>query len=310
MKTKTKYILTIVILIIILSLFFLRAHKTGVVVHEQAKSMAYSAMGFIAELPKAQLFFYAMVITIVTFIYLYHAFKRKYGLPGSAFQFIKNRPHDGRAVFEYKDGKKMTDYIPGSKLDISKYDQISYGFWIYISGVDNNVLDKDITTCGRSWVTCNYKKWKHVLHWGKKPDKNGHVDYQIPGIWLAPRENNLVCIFNTDGSRYGEMITLDNIDLNKWVHITLTLGNRNVTLYKNGKIEKSMILRGNPIISKEDNLYIGNIHQDGFAGLMYLGFYSNNELEPRQINSIYNKQRNKIKDYYNKKMRTQIYGKK
>ena len=85
MNTKTKYILTNVILIIILSLFFLRAHKTGVVVNEQAKSMAYSVIGLIAELPKAQLFFYAMVIRIVTFIYLYHAFKRKYGFKRSLY---------------------------------------------------------------------------------------------------------------------------------------------------------------------------------------------------------------------------------
>jgi len=319
MNTKEKLSLAIFILVAVFLMLFLVSFMSGKPIHETIKSGGLATSSFFATLPKAQFFFYGIILLITSIIILYHSVQKTYGLPDGSIQFLKNASNiqDCRNQFSYK-GKDgvVTNYIPGKDIPLVSKKQITYGFWLYLSGSDNGVMEKT-KQCGNDWITCNFKKWKHILHHGspvvaKTDTPNEYLaTIQTPGIWLSPIENNIVVIFNTQGTSNSELITLENIDVNKWIHITVSLNNSNVAIYKNGRLEKSVILKGEPIIMKTSNIYIANTGNDnGFAGLMYKGFYSNNSLSPKQIKYLFETQKSSILDYYNKHMRWLIYQKK
>jgi hypothetical protein len=319
MNTKEKLSLTIFILVAVFLMLFLASFMTGKPIHETIKSSGLATSSFFATLPKAQFFFYGIILLITSIIILYHSVQKTYGLPDGSIQFLKNASNiqDCRNQFSYKDRDGViTNYIPGKDIPLVSMKQLTYGFWLYLSGSDNGAMEKS-KMCGNDWTTCNFKKWKHILHHGSaivkdETDNNYHAKIQAPGIWLSPVENNVVVIFNTQGTSNSELITLENIDVNKWIHISVSLNNSNVSIYKNGYLEKSVILKGEPIIMKTSNIYIANTgdNNNGFAGLMYKGFYSNNSLSQKQIKYLFETQKSTILDYYNKHMRWLIYQKK
>tara|TARA_B100000780_G_scaffold250841_5_gene197195 strand:- start:12894 stop:13844 length:951 start_codon:yes stop_codon:yes gene_type:complete len=316
MSTKEKLSLAIFILVSIFLLLFIASFMSGKPIHETLKSGGLSASSFVATIPKAQFFFYGIILLIMSIIILYHSVQKSYGLPDNSIQFlnIPSKIQDCRNVFSYKglDGNYI-DNIPGKDIPLVSKNQLTYGFWLYLSGSDTGVMEKS-KLCGNDWTTCNFKKWKHIMHHGSKIIRSGNdnlAKIQTPGIWLSPVENNIVVIFNTQGTSNSELITLENIDVNKWVHVSVSLNNRNVSIYKNGFLERSVILKGEPIIIKTSNIYIANTGDgNGFAGLMYKGFYSNNTLSQRQIKYLFDTEKDDIKSYYKTHMRGLIYNNK
>jgi len=315
MNTKEKLSLAIFILVAVFLMLFLISFMTGKPIHETIKKGGLATSSFFATLPKAQFFFYGIILLITSVIILYHSVQKTYGLPDGSIRFLKYSQNiqDCRNQFSYTSSDGIvTNYIPGKDIPLVSKKQLTYGFWLYLSGSDNGAMEKS-KMCGNDWMTCNFKKWKHVLHHGSAIIKTGN-DYlakiQTPGIWLSPVENNVVVIFNTQGTSNSELITLENIDVNKWIHISVSLNNSNVAIYKNGELEKSVILKGEPIIMKTSNIYIANTDDNGFAGLMYKGFYSNNSLSPKQIKYLFETEKDAIKNYYKRNMRSLIYQKK
>ena len=228
MSTKQKLAITIFILIGIFLVLFLISFSSGKPINETVKNGALGISSFFAQVPKAQIFFYAILALITSIIILYNSVQKTYGLPDNSLSFITDTPFDCRNQFTYIDseGNKI-NYIPSKDIPLIAKKQITYGFWLYVSGSDNGVMDPDNTMCGNDWSTCNFGHWKHLLHYGSEI-KGGVSTNQTPGIWLSPKQNNLVFIFNTDSDGASELITLDNIDVNKWLHVTLSLNNNSV----------------------------------------------------------------------------------
>lgn len=268
---------------------------------------------FIQTIPKAQLLVFTFIIVIIITISFYGYFQNSYSFPSNTIQFLKKSPLDCRTLFNYNG--TGNNFIQSRDVNMNiNNGEITLGVWLYISGMDNNVLDDLPSGLGKSWFSNNYGKWKHVLHFGSDimSGSGGDISdilFQAPGMWLNPEVNNLTFRFNTEGDSNPVQYTLNNIPMNRWFQITIAINNNNISIYKNGKLEINKWVL-NPVLMRNNyKLFIGrssdNIN-NGFAGLMYLGFYSKKAMKPPQISYLVKKQREKVINYYEGKMRRKI----
>lgn len=268
----------------------------------------------IQTIPKAQLLVFTFIIVIIITISFYGYFQNSYSFPSNTIQFLKKKPLDCRTMFNYNG--TGNNFIQSRNVNMNVNNgEITLGCWLYISGMDNNVLDDLPNGLGKSWFSNNYGKWKHILHFGSDimSGSGGDISdilYQAPGIWLNPEVNNLTFRFNTVGDSGPVQYTLDNIPMNRWFQITVVVNNNNISIYKNGKLEINKWTI-NPVSISNNNykLFIGSSSDNinnGFAGLMYLGFYSKKSMKPAQISYLVKKQRDEVINYYEGKMRRKI----
>tara|TARA_B110000879_G_scaffold209588_1_gene297694 strand:- start:86 stop:892 length:807 start_codon:yes stop_codon:yes gene_type:complete len=120
-----------------------------------------------------------------------------------------------------------------------------------------------------------YMLWIHIDDWSKNENKMKHILHkgnssgeplQSPGIWLDKTKNTLVINMNTF-ENVRETIEVDNIPLNKWVHVTVAARQRNLDVFINGNLIKRLKLKSLP---KQN---YGDIYLNAFGG--FGGFLSN-----------------------------------
>jgi hypothetical protein len=118
-----------------------------------------------------------------------------------------------------------------------------------------------------------------------------------PGIWLARKTNRLVVATRTKARGHLEFCDVDNIPLQKWVQVAYILNNRVVDIYVNGKLERSCVLTGVPLLNNSD-LYLipanpntSQVAQDmryGFLGQLSSVRYFSRALRPVDVARLYN----------------------
>jgi hypothetical protein len=81
-----------------------------------------------------------------------------------------------------------------------------------------------------------------------------------------------------------------------WICITIVINGRSLEVYKNGLLEKSISLTGNPIM-KNTNIIKG--FNGGFNGRLYLFRYDSSALSGSTIHSMYEKEKKAIDEYFN-----------
>lgn len=177
--------------------------------------------------------------------------------------------------------------VPGKKIPRSTDGQYgieyTYAFWLYIDEWDNNSRFVVENPDG------NRVSLSHILH---KGDSIANPN-QSPGIWLQQVDNDLrlVAKMNTfhkvDGctgeSCYLETCSIGNIPMNKWVHVTLSVINKNVDLYVNGYLKKRCLLNGVPR-QNDGPVYINAF--GGFKGFLSRVRYFNYSLPVWKIEQI------------------------
>lgn len=209
------------------------------------------------------------------------------------------RPHNAKEKYRYIDPNtgRATPFIPGYLFQEPNGTQYTFSFWMFISG--------------KEW---NYRfgEWKHIFHRGTPPpgiqERTGEGGYvgpvisnnnsivkltqQLPGFWISPKENTLNCVMTTDKGE--ERVTIDDIEINKWINIVLVVNTNNIALYRNGKLEKMVNLLGR-INSSKEAVYIN--YFGGFAGNMaYLQFFDK-VLTPLEVQELYREFENQIQKY-------------
>lgn len=238
----------------------------------------------------------ALLIIIGVIIYLvYQQRKREQFTTQPLFmtEIDNNRPHNAKRIYIYRsEDQRPVPYIPNYLLKEKSGNQNTYSFWIMIDG--------------KQW---NYRfgDWKHIFHRGTDPrimeDSIGgemrditKLSRQMPGFWLAPAINKLVCVYTTmrDGKIIEEKLEIDDIELNRWVNLVVVLNIDNVGLYRNGKLEKIINLRGK-IVADRSNVYIN--YYGGFAGNMCYFQYFDRVLQPSEINKLHKNFAGKIRRY-------------
>lgn len=150
--------------------------------------------------------------------------------------------------------------------------------------------------------------WMYIANWNyrytepkailiKGTWQDGGVQDAAPGIWLARKTNRLVVATRTKAPGNLEFCDVDNIPLQKWVHVAYVLDNRVVDIYVNGKLERSCVLTGVPLLNNRD-LYLFPLNpqksdvvqkQDhGFMGQFSSLRYFSSALRPVDVARLYN----------------------
>jgi hypothetical protein len=163
----------------------------------------------------------------------------------------------------------------------------SYSIWFYING--NN------------WSKYRYDDWKCMMYRGTKVETNNDqytIATQYPGFWLTPTLNNLVIVFQHDGSN-AERIQIDNIEMNKWINVITVIENKSVSVYINGLLDRINNIDLSPVDVSNYNLFLNPQTKKektayGFPGYMTDIIYYNYPLTINNIKQSY--------DYYSKKI--------
>lgn len=150
--------------------------------------------------------------------------------------------------------------VSNDKIPLSKDGrfgiEFSYSFWIFINEWRN----------GSGSKTGEH----HILH---KGDPTGY-SAQCPGMWIAKDTNTFILRMNTfyenteckgDDCLY-EICKIAGIPVHKWVHLTVSVINKNVDIYVNGFLKKRCLLKGLP----RQNM--GDVYLNAFGG--FNGFMS------------------------------------
>ena len=210
------------------------------VILERVDTLRGQISEFMSSIPPAQILVFTFIFVILITISFYGYFQNSYNFPSNTISFLKKEPLDCRTMFNYNN--TGNNFIESKNVNMNiNNGELSLGFWLYISGIDNNVLRDLPDGQGKGWFTNNYKRWKHVMHYGTALMSGSgdiaDIQYQAPGIWLNPEVNNLTFRFNTTGDNNAVQYVLSNVPMNKWFQITVVLNNNNISIYKNGSLE-------------------------------------------------------------------------
>ena len=159
--------------------------------------------------------------------------------------------------------------------------EATYSFWMAV--------------CPDNFMNTN-KKWKTVWFRGDQNDISLYKN-KSPGVYLEPTSNNLIITFACEnGPDEGNAIIIEDIPLSELFCITIVINGRSLEVYKNGLLEKSISLTGNPIM-KNTNIMKGL--NGGFHGRLYLFRYDSSALIGSTIYSMYDKEKKAIDEFIN-----------
>lgn len=201
------------------------------------------------------------IVAVVLIIGVYFLYKKV-----SKNLFSNNPMWISKPVKAFKVTKNMeTGYtVPVTPNPLN----FSYSTWIYVS----------------DW-NYNFNKAKTIF---TRTNKNGQT--HEPSLMLLNKVNTLHAVIRTTEGK-PESCEVRNIPLQKWVHICYVLNNRNVDIYINGRLERSCVLKGIPVINNNHNVYpLGANNKSstpGFYGQMSRFQYIAHALTPDEVVAIY-----------------------
>lgn len=198
------------------------------------------------------------------------------------------------------DKYKLTDLTDGTSLYIVKSDDLAnngtdvpssnfaYSIWVYIN----------------NW---NYRYGEEKVIFGrmgqKSSETNGSVDGvngkdPCPLVVLGSMENNVsvhlscfpgssdIQLTGDDSNSIIHKCTVNNIPIQKWVQIAVSVYGRTMDLYMNGKLVKTCILPG--IANINDNADVMVTPGGGFEGWTSKLQYFPGPLNPQDVWNLYN----------------------
>lgn len=150
-----------------------------------------------------------------------------------------------------------------------------------------------------------YSIWLYVNNWNYRVGEEkiifqrGDKNNPSPSVSLGANLNNVEVSLGTwpgtgnrakgesqrDYEREHEQVhkcTLDNLPLQAWANVIMTLNNRSLDLYLDGKLVRTCVLPGVPIQSSGEHLLVCPHNQNGAGG--FEGYISNFQYFSRAIN--------------------------
>lgn len=235
-------------------------NQSGRAINSSKKMLNNQTKGFKNASPLKKIFIVLVIIMIFLFIlyWINYAIKQKKDLT-TQNPIIISSPIDA-----WKNYNQVSIPVPpeGQELSVST--------WFYM---------KDF----------QYKlgQWKNLLWIGQPPQKsNGSGGVSYPNISFYPFTNALKLVTSTTNNGQ-QSCDIQNIPFNKWVNVTYVLNNRTVDVYINGKLERSCVLEGLPLI--KNTMYIKVAAQGGFYGKIGRTQYFTKALNPNDVLNLYNR---------------------
>lgn len=170
-----------------------------------------------------------------------------------------------------KDGRQ-TVKLAASNLPPSKNtNNYTYSIWVYVN----------------DW---NYRFGEQKVLIDRKDKENG----SSPSLSLAAMQNNLIVatsVYPTSEQDVETPIshtcTVDNIPLQRWVNIIVSLNGRTMDVYINGKLTRTCVLPGVPKMNPEADVVI--TPSGGFSGWTAETTYKPNSINPQEAWNIYSR---------------------
>lgn len=143
--------------------------------------------------------------------------------------------------------------------------EFSYSFWIIIQDYNYNTKGE----------------YKHIFHKGDKSGKNTYC----PKVFLKNDTNTLSIVLNLIDNTDSPNIDIENIPLNKWVHVSLVVKQRLLEIFINGNLKKNYELKAIPRQNFND-LWV-NL-DGGFEGFLSKFQYHRRALAFDEVESMVN----------------------
>lgn len=155
-----------------------------------------------------------------------------------------------------------------------------------------------------SSVNYAYSIWLYINDWnyrfGETKIVFGRVDQNndpAPSVTLAPSTNNLnisLATYPTNASGTTastnpapslHTCSVEDIPLQRWVNVLLSLNNRALDIYIDGKLVKTCVLPGVPKLNPSSNVHI--TPDGGFSGFISNFRYFSDALNPSEAYNVY-----------------------
>lgn len=169
---------------------------------------------------------------------------------------------------------KFNMFISNTKLPNSIIgNKFTYSLWIYINNLPEN----------SEWETnVNYKK--SILFRYGSPNINYYPKEHRIQVQMTYKDNlNEINYYNID---------LNNLQIQYWNHLIISLDNRYIDIYINGKRYTSVFLENTPFIFNR-NLYIGE-KNNNFNGYLHKVKYFNYNFNEYNVKKIYESEKNSM----------------
>ena len=157
--------------------------------------------------------------------------------------------------------------FPASKLLLSDAGSglgFTYSFWIYI----------------KDWALIREKKVRYIFH------NHGNMMVAIGSVnkkgKLSSYYNNLSVLMKTYSGE--ESYQIKEIPLQKWLHVVVSLDNRSLDTFINGKLYKSLMLKDVPVVSQNG---ISICPNGGYKGLISNFQYFNYPISQKKVYDIF-----------------------
>ena len=191
-------------------------------------------------------------VVIVLLIYLVYVY------------FISNS--NQTTLVNYHDATQQMS-ISASSLPSGSTSNYTFSIWFYIN----------------EW---NYRYGENKVIFQRSDSNNDPA----PQVYLDSTTNNLHVSLATYGENVGSASTpsicsIDNIPIQTWTNFTMTLNNRALDLYLNGKLVRTCVLPGVPKMNPSSAVIL--CPNGGFSGYISNFQYLSNAINPTQAYNIY-----------------------
>uniref|UniRef100_A0A6C0IY88 LamG-like jellyroll fold domain-containing protein n=1 Tax=viral metagenome TaxID=1070528 RepID=A0A6C0IY88_9ZZZZ len=218
------------------------------------------------------------ILTIIVIIYMIYSVYNYFKTKSIEQPYLIKEPRRANYILNTNNKSRKSSYLQFKNKTLIKSKvgyNYSYSLWL-------NIED----------LGYNYNEPKHIFHKGPRNAK-----YVNPGVWLYPKNNNLMIRIDTHGNKKNMnpsqnknlLNPLDNCDIidipvQRWVHLVLVLHNKTLDVYLNGKLKRSCTYDSVPKHNKNP-LHITD--NGGFNGKLSEFKYYNKALSSNEVYSIY-----------------------
>lgn len=146
-----------------------------------------------------------------------------------------------------------------------------------------------------------YSLWFYVKDWnhnfGNKKqifaryNNVNNTNFPVPEVYLAPSVNNLIVDMNCAPNMGSDINTsnitscaIQNIPLQRWTHLLVSLNGRALDIYLDGKLVKTCVLNGVPNIASSP---MSLCKDGGFSGYIAKFKHYNKSMNPTEAYNIY-----------------------
>jgi len=141
-----------------------------------------------------------------------------------------------------------------------------------------------------SSVNYSFSVWIYVDEWNYNYGKEKIIFLRgslgslfSPSLSLMPTDNNLVITMSTKDEPFECVVP--NIPLQKWTNLIVSLNNKSLDSYVNGKLVKTCMLPDLPVVNGDSSVYL--TPNGGFSGFTSRLQYWSTSISPQEAWNIY-----------------------